>query len=71
MGEDVTQANIAALKIPHANLTVGVLHDVFLRAGDNYEQAVNEMYDRFRRSDAAEVAVRRELRDKGIGIKRG
>ncbi len=70
MGAATMLADLEALTVPTENLTVGWCIDVFGAGTEGYAQAVADYYDEIRHGEAAELAVRRELRAKGIGVKR-
>lgn len=65
------QADLDALKVPTENLTVGWCIDVFGVGEGGFAKAVADYYAEIRRGEAAELAVRRELRSKGVGVRRG
>lgn len=72
LGDDVAETDRARFPIPFLNLTAGWCIDVRVspRAPKaEIEAAWNAAYERIMRQVAAELAVRRELRAKRVGIR--
>lgn len=73
LGEDVAKEDRANFPIPLRNLTANWCIDVFPREHDTEEDIQAQWdaaYEHIMQQAAAELAVRRQLREKRIGIRR-